>query len=180
LPLLSQGSIDVRSSRPPVKEDEVDRDKRRQSAEKQKSTKDSEKKEMKKKNLDRQALEARRAKSRQRGSLKKNPPVRTTAATATTTATTPRGWRLASTGSSRVRLEAASTPRGWERQKRGQADLTAAVLTPLPRLRQARLSRTPNIPLHQRRVAGLSPRRRGHDPWPRRGLQKGGNWPQEY
>jgi len=41
LSLLSQGSIDVRSSRPPVKEDGVDRDKRRQSVEKQKSTKDS-------------------------------------------------------------------------------------------------------------------------------------------
>jgi len=34
LSLFSQGPIDVRSSRPPVKEDEVDRDKRRQSAEK--------------------------------------------------------------------------------------------------------------------------------------------------
>ncbi|XP_021317714.1 PH domain-containing protein DDB_G0275795-like [Sorghum bicolor] len=52
------GPIDVRSSRPPVKEDRVDRDKRRQSTEKQKSAKDSEKKEKKKKNLDRQSLEA--------------------------------------------------------------------------------------------------------------------------
>ena len=67
LSLFSQGPIDVWSSRPPVKEDEVDHDKRRQSAEKQKSAKDSEKKEKKKKNLDRQSLEARRAKSRQRG-----------------------------------------------------------------------------------------------------------------
>jgi hypothetical protein len=67
LSLLSQGPIDVRSSRHPVKEDGVDLDKRRQSAEKQKSTKDSEKKEKKKKNLDRQSLEVRRAKSRQRG-----------------------------------------------------------------------------------------------------------------
>jgi hypothetical protein len=57
--LLSQGPIDVWSSRPLVKEDEVDRDKQRQSAEKQKSAKDSEKKKEKKKNLDRQALEAR-------------------------------------------------------------------------------------------------------------------------
>ena len=64
---LLQGPIDVRSSRPPVKEDKVDRDKQRQSAEKLKSAKDSEKKQKKKKNLDRQALEARRAKSRQRG-----------------------------------------------------------------------------------------------------------------
>ena len=59
LSLFSQVSIDVRSLRPPVKEDEVDRDKRRQSAKKQKAAKDSEKKESKKKNLDRQSLEAR-------------------------------------------------------------------------------------------------------------------------
>jgi len=49
-----------------VKEDEVDRDKRRESAEKQKSTLDLKKKNEKKKNLERQALETRRAKSRQR------------------------------------------------------------------------------------------------------------------
>jgi hypothetical protein len=66
LPLFWQGRIDVRSSRPPVKEDEVDRDAWRQSAEKQKSAKDSTKKGEKKKNLDRQALDARRAKSKQR------------------------------------------------------------------------------------------------------------------
>ena len=59
LPLFWQGQIDVLSSRPLVKEDEVDRDKQHQSAEKQKSAKDSEKKGKKKKNLDRQALEAR-------------------------------------------------------------------------------------------------------------------------
>jgi hypothetical protein len=70
--LLSQRPIDVRSSRPPVKEDGVDRDKRRQSAEKQKSAKDSEKKE--KKNLDRQPLEARRAKARQRGEPEEESP----------------------------------------------------------------------------------------------------------
>jgi hypothetical protein len=74
LSLFSQGPIDVRSLRPPVKEDEVDRDKRRQSAEKQKSAKDSEKKEKKKKNLDRQSLEARRAKSRQRGEPEEESP----------------------------------------------------------------------------------------------------------
>jgi len=122
-----QGLIDVRSSRPPVKEDGVDRDKRRQSTEKQKFAKDSEKKEKKKKNLDRQSLEARRARARQRGSLKKNPLVRTTVATATTTATTPRGWHLASIRSSRVRLEATSTlSHGRERQKRGRR------ISPLP------------------------------------------------
>jgi len=47
-----------------VKEDEVDRDRRRHSAEKLKSAKDSAKKGEKKKNLDCQALDARRAKSR--------------------------------------------------------------------------------------------------------------------
>jgi len=117
--LFWQGQIDVQSSRPPVKEDEIDRDKQRQSAEKQKSVKDSKMKEEKKKNLDRQAFEARQAKSRQRGgSLKKSPPTRTMVVTAMMTATTPRGWRLVSIGSSRVRLEAMSTPHGWERQRR--------------------------------------------------------------
>ena len=177
LSLLSQGPIDVRSSRPPVKEDEVDRDKRPQSAEKQKSTKDSEKKEKKKKNLDRQSLEALGPSLGKGGSLRKNPPVRTTGEPAMTTATTPRGWRLVSTGSSRVCLAVMSTPRGRERQRRGQADLTAPALTRLPRLRQVGPPHTPNLPLHRRRVAGLSPRRRAVDPWPRRGLRKGGHWP---
>jgi len=57
-----------------VKEDEVDRDRRRQSAEKLKSAKDFAKKGEKKKNLDRQALEARRAKSRQRGEPEEESP----------------------------------------------------------------------------------------------------------
>ena len=69
-----QGSIDARSSKPPVKEDEVDHDKRRESAEKQKSTKDFEKKKEKKKNLECLALETRRAKSRQRGEPKEDSP----------------------------------------------------------------------------------------------------------
>jgi len=72
--LFWQGQIDVRSSKPLVKEDEVDRDKRCQSAEKQKSVKDSKKKEEKKKNLDHQTLEARRAKSRQRGEPEEESP----------------------------------------------------------------------------------------------------------
>jgi len=54
--------------------DEVDRDKRRQSAEKLKSAMDSAKKGEKKKNLDRQALEARRAKSKQRGEPEEESP----------------------------------------------------------------------------------------------------------
>jgi len=80
---------------------------------------------------------------------------------AMTTAMTPREWRLALTGSSRVRLEATSTPRGRVHRKRGQAGLTAPVLTPLPCLHKVRPSRAPNLPLRQRRAARLSPRRRG-------------------
>jgi len=72
--LLVQGPIDARSSKPPVKEDDVDRDKRRESVEKLKSAKDLEKKGEKKKNLTRQALETRRAKSRQRGELEEESP----------------------------------------------------------------------------------------------------------
>ena len=71
---FSQGLIDARFSRPPVKEDDADRDKRRESVEKQKSTKDLEKKKEKKKNLERQALEKRRAKSRQRGESEEESP----------------------------------------------------------------------------------------------------------
>jgi len=57
-----------------VKEDEVDRDKRRESTEKQKNALDLKKKNEKKKNLERQALEMRRAKSRQRGEPKEESP----------------------------------------------------------------------------------------------------------
>jgi len=161
LPLFWQGRIDVRSSRPPEKEDEVDRDKRRQSAEKLKSAKDSKKKGETKRNLDRQALDTRQAKSRQRGSLKKNPLVTMTAGIAATIARTPRGWRLASIGSSRVRLGATSMPHGRERRRRGQADFTAPVLTPILCPRPVRPPRTPDPLVRQRQVARLSPRRRG-------------------
>ena len=57
-----------------MKEDEVDRDKRRESAEKQKSVLDLKKKNEKKKNLERQALETRRVKSRQRGEPEEESP----------------------------------------------------------------------------------------------------------
>ena len=57
-----------------MKEDEVDRDKRRESAEKQKSTMDLKKKNEKKKSLERQALEIRRSKSRQRGEPEEESP----------------------------------------------------------------------------------------------------------
>ena len=74
--LFHQWTINAQSSRPPVKEDDVDREKRCASAEKQKSVKDAEKKE-KEKNLERQALEKRRAKSRCGGSLRRTPLMRT-------------------------------------------------------------------------------------------------------
>ncbi|XP_021321746.1 uncharacterized protein LOC110437593 [Sorghum bicolor] len=71
---IDLGSIDVRCSKPPVKGDEVDRDKRRESAEKQRSAMDLKKKKEKKKNLKRQALETRRVKSRQRGEPEEESP----------------------------------------------------------------------------------------------------------
>ena len=49
--MLVQGPIDAQSSKPPVKEDDVDRDKRRESTEKLMFIKDLEKKGEKKKNL---------------------------------------------------------------------------------------------------------------------------------
>jgi hypothetical protein len=81
-----------------VKEDDVDREKRRASAEKQKSVKDAEKKKAKKKNLEQQALEVCRAKSRRGGSLRRTPLTRTTRVMTATTVMTPMGWWLASTG----------------------------------------------------------------------------------
>ena len=74
LHLLGQGSIDAQSSRPPVKDDDVDLERRRESAEKQKSAKDLEKKKEKKKNLERQALEKHRVKSRQKGESEEDSP----------------------------------------------------------------------------------------------------------
>ena len=159
--LLSQGPIDVRSSRPPVKEDEVDRNKRRQSAEKQKSTKDSEKKKEKTKNLDRQALDARRAKSRQMGEPKEESPTEDDSGDGDDDNDDSEGM------ASRLDQILEGPPRGdvdtprTGAPKEGQAGLTAPVLAPLPRLRKVGPSRTPNLPLRQRRAAGLSPRRRG-------------------
>ena len=81
-----------------MKEDDVDREKRRASAEKQKSVKDVEKK-TKKKNLERQALEVRRGKSRRGGSLWRTPLTRTMRVMTTMTVMIPSRWRLTSTGS---------------------------------------------------------------------------------
>ena len=128
-----QGSIDARSSKPPVKEDEVDHDKGRESAEKRKSAMDLKKKKEKKKNLERQALETRRAKSRQRGEPEEESPDE---AMMTMTATTPRGWRPVLTGSSRVRLRPTSMPRGREPQRGAervsQEAIEGVIPTPLP------------------------------------------------
>jgi len=120
---------------------------------------DLKKKKEKKKNLERQALETRRSKSKQRGSLRKSPSMRTMAAMMAMTATTPRGWRPVLTGSSRVRLGPTSTPHGREPQRGGQADLlrgnrgrhplAAPMRIPLPRQRKVRSSRAPNLPLRQ-------------------------------
>ena len=129
----------------------MDRDKRRESAEKLKFAKDLEKKKEKMKNLARQALETRRAKSRQRGSLRKNPLMKTMAAMVTTTATIPRGWRPVSTGSSRARLKPASTSRGRESPRVRQAGLVRvnkgshlyAALAPTPPSTCARSDRLP-------------------------------------
>jgi len=146
-----------------VKEDDVDHDKRRESAKKPKSAKDLEKKKEKKKNLARQkkkekkknlarqALETRRAKSRQRGSLRKNPPMRTMAAMVTMTATIPRGWCPVSIGSSRARFRPASTSRERESLRGLQAGLVRvnrgshlrAALAPTPPSACARSDRPP-------------------------------------
>jgi hypothetical protein len=69
-----------------------------------KSAKDSEKEGKKKKNLDRQALEARRAKSRQRGEPKEESPSEDDDGDVDDDSDDSEGWRLALTGSSRVRL----------------------------------------------------------------------------
>ena len=112
--MLVQGSIDARSSKPPVKEDEVDRDKWCESAEKQKSAKDFAKKKEKKKNLEHQALETCRAKSRHRGEPEEDLPTRMMTMRVMTAAMTQRGWCPTSIGSSRARRKPTSPSRGRE------------------------------------------------------------------
>ena len=60
--------------KPPVKEDDVEREKRRTSAKKHKSMQDVERKKEKRKNLERQALKERRAKARREGRLEEDSP----------------------------------------------------------------------------------------------------------
>ena len=72
--MFCQGAIDARSSKPLVKEDDVEHEKRRASAEKHKSMQDIEKKKEKRKNLERQALEEHRAKARREGEPEEDSP----------------------------------------------------------------------------------------------------------
>ena len=111
--LLVQGSIDARSSKPPIKEDGVDRERRRESVEKQKYAKDLEKKKKEKKRI----LSGKRSRNTARnrgkgGSPRRTPVTRMTRMRATMTATTLRGWQLALTESSRARCEPTSTCHG--------------------------------------------------------------------
>ena len=156
-----QGQIDVRSSRPPVKEDEVDRDKRRQSAEKLKSVKDSEMKEKKKNILDRQSLEARRAKSRQRGEPEEESPSEDDGGDGDDDSDDSEGMESCLDrileGPPRGDVD---TPRtGTPKEGPGGSHRPRADTPPAPT--PSRAAPRPNLPLHQRRVARLSPRRRG-------------------
>jgi len=150
-----QGSINARSSKPLVKEDEVDRDKRRESVEKQKSAKDLEKKRKRRRISSVKRWRHVGRSPGKGGSLRRTLPTRTTAMRATTAVTTPRGWRPVSTGSSRARRKPTSPSRGREPLRERRADaamanrgsLLCAVLTPTPlrRLRKVGPSPTPNL-----------------------------------
>ena len=163
---LVQGSIDARSSKPPVKEDDVDRDKSRESAEKQKFAKDLEKNKEKKKNLERQALETRRAKSRQRGEPEEDSPDEDDGDEGDNGSDDSEGWRPVSTESSRARRKPTSSSRGQGPLSERRAGPTMAnkgsplraVLVPthLQCLRRVRPSPAPNLHPHLRRAIGLS------------------------
>jgi len=157
--LFWQGRIDVRSSRPPVKEDEVDRDARRRSAEKLKSAKDSKKKGEKKKNLDHQALEARRSKSRQRGEPEEESP-NDDDGDDDEDSDDSEGMV------SRLDRILEGPPRGDVDAPRMETPKDGPGGSHRPRAdtpRCPRLVRSPRtLPLRPRRVAMLGPRRRGH------------------
>jgi hypothetical protein len=159
-PSFWQGRIDVRSSRPPVKEDEVDRDARRRFAKKSKSAKDSKKKGEKKKNLDHQALEARRSKSRQRGEPEEESPSDEDGGDDDEDSDDSKGMAsrldriLEGPPRGDVDAPRTGTPKeGPGRSHRRRAD------TP----RRPRLVRSPRaLPTRPRWVAMPGPRRRGH------------------
>jgi len=144
-----------------VKEDKVDRDKRRQSAEKQKSAKDSEKKKEKTKNLDRQALEARRAKSRQRGEPEEESPSEDDGGDGDDDSDDSKGMAscldriLEGPPRGDVNVPRTRAPKeGPSGSHRSRADTPPAPM-------QSRAVPRPQPPLCQRRAAGLSPMRRG-------------------
>ena len=149
-----------------MKEDEVDRDKRRESAEKQKSAMDLKKKKEKKKNLERQALEARRAKFRQRGEPKEESPDEDDGGDGDDDSDDSEGMasRLDRIfkGPSQSDVDAPRTgaPKGGQagllRGNRGSHPHAAPVLIPLPRLCGVGPSCAPSLPLRQRRAIGLS------------------------
>jgi len=64
--------IDARSSRAPVKKDDVEHEKRRASTEKHKTAQDAERRKETSKNLERQALEERWAEARREGRLEED------------------------------------------------------------------------------------------------------------
>jgi len=158
--------------RPPVKEDEVDRNKRQESAEKQKSAMDlKKKKEKKKKNLERQALEARRAKSRQRGEPKEESPDEYDGGDGVDDSDDSEGMasrldRILE-GPSQTDVDAPRTgaPKGGpsgsrESQQRKSSPCRSRADTP-PEPAPSRAVPRPNLLPRLRRATGLSPWRRG-------------------
>jgi len=169
--LLVQGSIGARSSKPPVKEDDVDRDKRRESVEKLKSAKDSEKKKEKKKNLARQALETRRAKSRQRGELEEESPDEDDGGDGDDDSDDSEGMAsrldriLEGPPQTGVDVPSMGVPKGApsrhrESQQRESSPRRSRADTP-QRLRKVGPSPAPYLLSHLRRATGLSLWRRG-------------------
>ena len=161
-----QGAIDARSSKPPVKEDDVERKKRRASAEKHKSMQDTEKKKEKRKNLERQALEDRRAKAKREGCLRRTLPMKTMMTMTTTTIM--RGWRLVSIESYRAHRKPT-----FPRRARGlPRDCKAEIVTGTKK-RHCLAVRVPTCPLPPPRVGpffchdppSVSARPSGQDLW---------------
>ena len=151
-----------------MKEDEVDRDKRRESVEKQKSALDLKKKNEKKKNLERQALETRRAKSRQRGEPEEESPNEDDGGDGDDDSDDSEGMasrldRILE-GLPRANANAPWTgapkegpSRSLERQQRESSPRRSRADTP-PAPAQSRSVPHPQPPLRQRRASGLSPR----------------------
>jgi len=155
-----------------VKEDDVDRDKRRESTEKLKSTKDLEKRKEKKKNLTRQSLETRRAKSRQRGEPEEESPDEDDGADGDDDSDDSEGMAsrldriLEGPPQIGVDVPRTGVPKGTpsgprESQQRESSPCRSRADTP-QRLRKVGPSPAPNLLPHLRRATGLSLWRRGH------------------